>query len=407
MSPKVLIGLLISTGILGIVVFGLGLPDRLVRLEEGDASSSEVSARLGYGADGYNLVMEQAARAVTQRDYKTAVELFLQVPAGGDPRAVRARMHAGQFLISELHEPTRGIAVLDELLAQFQEQIEARALLARTLDAVGRQFEADEHCREFIRVDHRGRTELFRLAENRVGVGNAEMLQSLHDHNPDDLNVRLGMALLDLSAGKLAEAEQALRQVVSKEPGLFTAQAGLASALIQQNKLDEYDAWQGALPDGAQKSSEIWLVRGQAAELRQQPEVAARCFVEAVRIDPDNLEANLGAAHSLAEIGRDAETERFAMRAADLSELREMVRTDPEMEAQQNLARAAEITENLGRLWETRGWLFNLATRYANDPLPQTGMERLQYVLIPDIVEKRRFEANPATHIDVSALPDK
>jgi tetratricopeptide (TPR) repeat protein len=407
MSPRVLIGLLVSVGILGIAVFGLGLPGRLARLEEENTPERGVSARQGYAADGYNEIMEQAARAVTQQDYKTAVELFLRVPVGGDPRAVRARMHAGQFLLSELHEPTRGIAALDELLAQYTDQIEAHILLAQTLDAVGRQFEADEHCREVVRVAQTPRSELFRLAENRTGVGNEEMLRTLHEHNPGDLNVRLGMALLDLSAGKYIEAEQALRQVVSEDPELFTAQAGIASALIEQNKLDEYDAWRSQLPAEARNSSEIWLVRGLAAERRQQPEVAARCFVEAVRIDPDDLEANLGAARTLPEIGRNAETERFAMRAGELTELSEMVRTDPEMESLQNLARAAEITESLGRLWEARAWLYNLITRDVNNPSPVTRLENLQYMLIPDTIEKHRFEANPATHVNVSALPDK
>lgn len=407
MSPRVLLSLIASVAILGFLVFGLGVPGRLAKLGRGNAVNNGVSARQGYAADGYNAVMEEAARAVVEQDFKTAVDLFLQVPAGGDPRAVRARMHAGQFLLSELHEPTRCIAVLDELLAKFPEQIEAHAVLASVQDAVGRQFEADEHCRAVVNVEQRARTELFRLAENRTGVGNTEMLQKLHQENPGDINVRLGMAQLDLAAGKLAEAEQALRQVVSEDPGLITAQATLGAALIQQNKLDEFDAWRNKLPANALKSSEVWLVRSQAAEVRQQPEVAARCFVEAVRIDPDDREANLGAARTLTEIGRDAESQPFATRGAELAELSELLRTDPDMETLQHMARAAEITENLGRLWEARAWRYNLANRNTNDAALMSEFERLQLMLIPGAAEKRLFETNPANHLDVSALPDK
>lgn len=407
MSPRVLLSLLAAVAVLGALVIGFGIPGRLAKLNGGNAGNSGVSARQGYAADGYNAVMDQAAAAVNRRDFKTAVDLFLQVPAGGDPRAVRARMFAGQFLISELHEPTRGIAVLDELLAQYSEQIEAHALLARTLDACGRQFEADEHCREVVRVEQRARTELFRLAENRVGVGNADMLQNLQRENPGDINVRLGLAQLDLAAGKLPEAEQALRQVISEDPELFTAQAALGSALVQQNKLDEYDAWRDALPPEALNSSEVWLVRGQAAEQKQQPEVAARCFIEAVRIDPDDVEANLGAARFLAEIGRDAESQQFATRGAELAELRELLRTDPELDTKQHMTRAAEITEDLGRLWEARAWRFNLLNDDANDPSHLSEVERLQVMLTPGTAEKQVFETNPANHVDVSALPDR
>jgi predicted Zn-dependent protease len=407
MSPRVLLSLFAAIAILGSVVIGFGIPGRLAKLTGGDAGNVGVSTRQGYAADGYNAVMDEAAAAVNRRDFKTAVDLFLQVPAGGDPRAVRARMFAGQFLISELHEPTRGIAVLDELLAQFPEQIEAHALLARTLDACGRQFEADEHRREIVRVEQRERTELFRLAENRVGVGNADMLKKLHEQNPGDINVRLGMAQLDLAAGKLPQAEQALRQIVSEEPELFTAQAALGSALAQQNKLDEYDAWRNELPLDALNSSEIWLVRGQAAEQKQQPEVAARCYVEAVRIDPDDVEANLGAARLLEEIGRGAEAPAFATRGAALAELRELLLTDPELESAQHMTRVAEITEDLGRVWEARAWRFNLLNDDSNNPSNLSEFERLQLTLTPGSAERTVFEANPANHVNVSALPDR
>lgn len=407
MSPRVVVSLLVSIAILGSVVIGFEIPGRLAKFFGGDAGNGGVSARQGYAADGYNAVMDEAAAAVNRRDFKTAVDLFLQVPAGGDPRAVRARMHAGQFLLSELHEPTRAIAVLDELLAQFPEQIEAHALLARTFDSCGRQFEADEHRREIIRVEQRERTELFRLAENRVGVGSADMLTKLHEKNPGDINVRLGMAQLDLAAGKLPQAEQTLRQIVSEEPELFTAQAALASALVQQNKLEGYDAWRNELPLDALNSSEIWVVRGQAAEQKQQPEVAARCYVEAVRIDPDDVEANLGAARLLEEIGRGAEAQGFATRGAELAELRELLQTDPELESIQHMTRVAELTENLGRLWEARAWRFNLLQDNANDPAHYSEVQRLQVMLTPGTAEKTEFEANPANHVNVSALPDR
>lgn len=409
MPPRVQLGLLVTFAILLVAVFALRIPERFLAPPDGSGvvAADEPAARSTYASDGFNAVMQSAVDAADRGDYETAVHLFLSIPAGGDPRSVAAQLNAGQLLLMELQQPTRGIKVLSELLLHFSEQTDARTLLAQYFDAFGRQFDADEQSRAVVQMGDTRLPQLVRLAEHRTGVGNSDLLHTLHEASPDDLNVRLGMALLDIQDGKLAAAEQTLRQVVTEDPQLWTAQAGLGTALSLQDKLTEYDAWRAALPAEAATSSEVWLARGLAADRRMQPEIAARCFIEAVRFDPDNLEANQGAARALTALNRAADAAHFEARAAKLIELAELVRNDPGMREQHDLDRAAKLTEELGRPWEARGWTYHLASNDRQNPEHQRRLKHFQMILVPVTVDKLRTEANPANHVDMAALPDK
>lgn len=407
MPPRVQIGLLIGAAILVTGMCLLRIPGRFASHEADQQQTvDEGSGRVGYAADGLNVVMEAAADAGARGDFETAVEKFLEIPAGGDPRAVAARYQAGEILLTRLHRPTKGIEVFNVLLAHFPGQTNTRVLLATYLEAVGRQFEADQQRREAIMQSHSEIEVLVRLALNHTGVGNPELLQTLHRASPDDPNVQLGMALLDISGGNFAAAEEPLRRVVKDHPLLWTAQAALATSLIKQGKFDEFEAWRLGLPEGSRAASEIWLVRGQAAELEERSEIAARCYAEAVRIDPDDLEANQGAARCLAEIGRQDDAQWFQSRAEKLTELSEMVRADPTLKNLEVFERASELTEELGRPWEARAWTYDLATRDVQNPAHQQRLKHFQQILVPATIEKMRFEANPAHHVDVSGLPD-
>ena len=351
MSPRVLLSLLALVAILCSLVIGFGIPDRLAKLSGGNAGNKSVSSRRGYAADGYNAIMDEAAAGGEPSGFQNRRR---SVPAGSG----RRRPACGPSPDACGTIPDLGAARTDArnrragrtARAVSGTDRSARALLARTLDACGRQFEADEHRRR-----SRARRAAGSAPNCSVSRRTTSALETRTCCRVCIERILLTRMFVSEWHSSTSRPESSPKRSRScgkwfpKSPNCFTAQAALASALVQQNKLEEYDAWRNALPPaGAEiRARSGWYAarRPNSDSSRRSPRAALSKRFGSIRTTSRRTSERRG---FWTEIGRDAEAQEFATRGAELAELRELLRTDPELDSSQHMTRVAEITENSG-----------------------------------------------------------
>jgi len=230
--------------------------------------------------------------------------------------------------------------------------------------------------------------------------------------NPDDPNVLLGHANLLRVQQHYGEAEALLRKAIESDPEIDEAHVRLGLVLFESGDDAKFVAWHAAAKESLVQHPLFWAVCGARARRAGEKQVAARCFWEAVKRDPNLLSANYQLAQLLIEMGRRNEAQPFLERTAKLITYIQLAR--------QNAVRAAELggkgdpdlaaqglkaCDELGNIWEMYAWVeMNIELDPSNKALMQTH-EQLAPIL--EKMEKRRTmaAANPTNKVDLSKLP--
>lgn len=280
----------------------------------------------------------------------------------------------------------------------------ANERLARLLDLEGRRWESIPYVLTLIRLD------AFTL-EQLIHFGDTDRMVELQEDQVEtflrrrDPGTLIGVARVAVSYGKSVRAKEMLREVVSKRPDQIEAQARMGHLLLGPESSTELLAWHSALPPEADDHPEIWVVRGLHAQDLKQPQVAARCMWEAVRRDPNHLQANHHLSRLLNELGRPGESRPFLDRSERLRELGALLdKVYQKSATTEELRRVSESLESLGRLWESWAWC---RATLANAPDESSVSERLRRIepLLKEDMPRTVAAGNPASALDLSAYP--
>src|SRR5262249_8694666 len=152
------------------------------------------------------------------------------------------------------------------------------------------------------------------------------------------------------------------------------------------------------LPSQAKRHPDIWYVQGLWAEKNGQFEAAARCYWEAIRIEPDQRRANFQIAGVLNTLGRTEIAKPFAKRDELLMELHSLlfatnINTVKKI-ASDHAPRIAQLTEALGRYWEAWAWNYVLAQQ--GDAKAAAAQDRLKNLLMQKKLPQTADASNPA-----------
>ena len=177
--------------------------------------------------------------------------------------------------------------------------------------------------------------------------------------------------------------------------------------MVEQNDAEKFRAGEGLPPD-AGLHPDIWFAQASWAENHGEPEGAARCYWEVIRINPNHLKANYRLSRLLVALGKTSEAEPFGKRAEMLDRLLQVLSPLYERREQGadggQMLEAAALSESLGRLWEARAW-FNLVLMVdSNNQIAREGEVRLKSRTDED-PPMTLSEANPANQLDLSSWP--
>ena len=178
--------------------------------------------------------------------------------------------------------------------------------------------------------------------------------------------------------GKKAEARELLQHTLAHGPDLADARALLGRYYVETNDADGMRKWNSELTPELQQHPEIWFVRGVWAQDHGEANAAIRCFWEALRRHPDHARANYRLGQLLVAEGRPEWARVFNQRAEKQEELNRVLSPlYSEGPHPGRMARAAKLTEELGRPWEAWAWNRMIVDNFPDESAAEATSERL------------------------------
>lgn len=334
-------------------------------------------------------LLSRARQVAIEKEYTEAEQLALQVPQQ-DPSWAQSRLLAGEYAMKaeqfdraiehfrtiprdgsddavlaaySLAEVCRHVGLLTEaedayryVLRQQPDHVAAHSRLAFLLGATGQRWEALPDYFALVRLGDWSLEELVLLADLERAQEQGEYLLQCEQYAPDDLLVNLGLAAYAIIEKDVSNARLRLQEVVARDSQRLSAQA-LLGELLRLEDDSVFEEWVSQLPPSALTHPEIWYVRGLRFRKSEQLKAAARCFWEAIRLEPNHRRANYQLGQVL--IALDLEGgQSFIQRADLIFELTQMLDQVLKSRGQniKALERVAEILLETGRHWEAWAW---------------------------------------------------
>lgn len=301
-----------------------------------------------------------------------------------------------------LGKPDKAEQKFRQAIAKRSNNLGAHQGLADLLIIEGRNWEAMPHLLQQIKLIAESRAQLplktlLLLGDRSLTLPSAE------------LEPRLTKAQQLLKQNKPSEAEEIVRGIIQDKPSLIEAHVLLGDIVVDGSN-EAFQEWRAALPDGAEQHPGIWYIYGQWAVRHQQPEAAIRCFWETVHRDPNHRAANYRLAGLLARHDKEERAAPFLLRTTLLNELEQLIkilwpiqRNNRALAARRNqIIRAAELTKQLNRLWESSTYYLLTASLNPQDQWAGVEFDRLRSQMQGD---SPLTTNNPADQDDMSSFP--
>ena len=316
----------------------------------------------------------------------------------------------GEYSSAEVY---RHIGELSNAIEAYQSVVErdpdhhnAHQKLAILLELAGLRWEAIPHFVHLIKTETASLNDLVLLGDLERHIEQIDYLQQCKKRAPDDPLVSLGLATYFVKVdGDTTIARQILQDLVEDDPDLVAAQALLGELLVDAER-DVFLQWHSQLPDNADESPDIWFTRGLWMRRQGHLKVAARCFWETVRMQPEHRRGNYNLGQvlvALDEPGGHEFSERSLIYFNLTKILDEVLLTDGQNESA--VRKACELLEECGRLLEAQAWARIASQNFPQASWPEIALRRI----LPKLeLEGTRTisSANLVAKYDYSGLPD-
>jgi tetratricopeptide (TPR) repeat protein len=342
--------------------------------------------------------------AIHLQRHDEALRYYSRAAEGSDVHALVGAGAAGDLALkrkqlSEAEHWFRRVLELDP-----QHTVGHRRLAA-ILVLSGRRRESTRHLEVLLRQGTIEPDELILLGDVELVFDDPELLESFLRAAPEDPLPLVGRARIAIRRSELAKAAELLHEAIDRAPDLRAAHVSLGRILAETGPEQEFYRWHARLLGDAEGDPDLWAVRGRWARKTGEQEVAIRCYWEAVRRDPNHWRGNHHLAQLLMSRGERESAEPFSFRADRLNELaRHLLQTQLKGISFERALAAAELTEELGRLWEAWGW-YRAATLLRSDRHDVRAQRDRLKTLLTDHTPLTLLESNPTQEVDLSRYP--
>jgi len=390
--------------------FSRPAPEELARaaraaLERGDLAGAQafVAQALSRAPNSAEVLVAAGMAAIRNGDTPQALDYYRRVPDGAGVHTLVGCGAAGDLLlqafrISEAEQYYRRI------LAADPHHVLANRRLAALLTMAGRRRESIPYLFELLRLEEADAAEMALLGNVEQIFDDRELLEVFCKKAPDDAAPFLGAARIAMQKNEVARAESLLTRAVELDPLLREARINLGRLFLETGADEKFLEWYDQLGNALDDHPDVWVIRGQFAERQSQPEVALRCYWEALSRDPNIWRANYQMGWLLTTRG-DERAPRFLARASDLKvlvdALKDVLLTEVDVPLGLTAARACEA---LGRPWEALGW-YRIVAGLKADARDAPANDELLRSQISDETPQTLASANPALTVDFSSYP--
>lgn len=334
------------------------LEEARLNLARGDYGRAEEIARqaaTGSNPSSWALIVAAEAALKTNR-FADALDYYQRVPRLTSEASESADFGVAEMLC-HLGRISESETQLQQLLAKNPAHKLAHLRMAFLLNITGRRWQAQPHL--LYLVQNRAATveHLLLLGNSQRQIEDRALLDATAHQFPNDPLPKLGAARLALSLNRPVEARALLKQVLSVRPDELEAVVRWGQLLLDESDSRLFEQWSEKLSADVERHPDVWMLRGQFAQACNKPEVAVRCFWEAVRRDPDHLAACHQLGRILTQLGKSQLATPFLERADILQRLASILDDlFHHRDHVESMRRAAILTKQLGRLWEAASW---------------------------------------------------
>jgi tetratricopeptide (TPR) repeat protein len=349
---------------------------------------------------------------VRQERPEEALKYFLQSPDSESQAAAWCHLSAGQILCNNHSKYVKGEEQYRRALELQTGEPTATWLLSQVMKVGARDWELlPLELAEIEQREHLNIQLMNDLSRNERLIPDMGIIMKGLKENPDDPNVLIGQSQLLRVQGKYHEAEASLRRAIEVAPQLDEAQVRLGWVLFESGDDAKFLKWHADVKPSLEDHPLLWSVRGARAQRANENEVAARCYWEAIKRDPNLQDALYQLGLLLTSMNRKTDATPFLERAQKLVDYMDLVIRNHFQAYEQKKGdvelstRAIKAAFDLGNLWEAYAWT---AMTFDLDP-SNKGLESelKQSEGVLKNVEKRRTlpNFNPANKVDLAKLP--
>jgi tetratricopeptide (TPR) repeat protein len=285
---------------------------------------------------------------------KAAIETISTVTKS-DPEAYSRACLLWAHWLSEEGQTDAAIAKLMEIIDESGYQNRVRHKLATLFHSQGQRLQAAEHLRELAKNGDISEKELFSL----VSLSDAFIDETLPkpDLSQELTPASLVMAMQYRLDNKPNEALALLKRIQQALPELSEANLEEGRLLAETQQLDALHSWlENASPD-LENHPNYWFALGTWLQSEGKFAEAVRCFGETVSRDETDRQAYLWLARALTSLERHREAAVARERHERLDETNVIAGKLGNREGSSiELARMAEILDQLHRPWEAVAW---------------------------------------------------
>lgn len=377
-----------------------------LKLARGDHQAAEDLAHQAAAARNpspWSLIVAAEAALKSNR-FADALAYYQKVPRKDAAVAISADFGEAEMLchLGRLSESEAG---LRKLLQRDPSHNLAHYRLAFLLNITGRRWEAQSHLLYLVKHQMADMEQLLLLGNPQRQIEDRALLDVTANLVPDDPLPNLGAAKLALTLNHPDEARRLLKAVLSKIPNEPEASVRWGQLLLEDADPNPFIAWSVSLPEEIERHPDVWMLRGQFAQLRNELPTALRCFGEALRRDPEHQAACHQLGRTLTELNEPERAVPFLERAELLQRLT-VILDDlfHHRDHQDSMRRAALLTAQLGRLWEAASWASLALSADPNLPWAREVLQEVSPHLHLDLPQTLPA-SDPSRSLDLAAYP--
>ena len=417
-SPQLWIWLLLAVTVLAGSLFWWANPvrDSIAQLAEardfleaGRLDQSARSAELAFEWSEGDSVTRGAAALVLARiaedreHLSDAASWYDRVPDASSD-VTTARLSAGMLYADQLHRLRDSIDRFTTVLRIDSGSLLARRRLAQMLGLANRNHEAQGHLVALVRLGNISHLELLLLILGEETIDSAEVLERYSKAAPSDPHPLIALARLASQSDDTLEAGRLLEQAIAADGTLVEPVVRLGELLVKTRDLRGLLKWEQELVTaGVREHPGGQVARGDMFRLADASRRAARCYLEAVRLDPNRPEACYRLGRILVGLGHPEQAAAFLERAQRVEAYVQAAKVAESAEAVDDLVRRSA---ELGLSWEEYAWSGLQVRVRPEDTSLAEKLLQLKETLKGLPLQRTRPGANPAQRLDLSSYPD-
>ncbi|MDX1968553.1 MAG: FG-GAP-like repeat-containing protein [Planctomycetaceae bacterium] len=364
-------------------------------------------AVLAASPDDTHALMIAGGAEAAQRHPAAAWEFYSRIPTLGATYSAAAACVAAHLRFFDLHHPADAERLYRDVLMHDPDHPAANSGLANLLGLTGRRWEAIAPTLALIRQGECATTQLILIGSETGGHEEFDLLAQCATAAPSDPVAALGMGWQARHRGDQSAALGWVERALQLDSTLVAAHVFKGTLLAEtQAEPTAVRSWHSAVPAAGEDHPELWLARGQLAQQAGADAVAARCYWETLRRNPNYRVALFQLSQWLIRQGDAQRAQPFVDRSAGLQRLKEVEAALFEgiQDSTIPIQRVVERLVDLGRFWEAWGWCqqaqqidqqvrwpLNLSRRFLVRLTPETPLTHIEF--------------NPAHQVDLSDLP--